>query len=383
MKDGTQAGLFGPALTLESRTVSVQSIVGLEGLFPGNAAHSIQSLGLLQDPLLQELEEDGYGSPRYRVISGEGRVCAIRDLGQEELSAKVIPYESNPSHGAVAAAQIVSNLNRRRNYVSEATALQEAINYYTAQKREQGDQRQDEVIAEEALTTFASAFGVKVSKLKQIYRILKLPKMLIDAGLEQEIAGTTLVKLAGESFAIQEVALNHFKTTGSLSGAELYELKLASEQEAANDLAEDNPELFPAYQEAEAQDGESFVDRDSPVPGQIEEAQVNGSDVPAVINSVANPIEAVGFDPASEGSLSGGELHEQTVQSHNFYGEPEALNLGNFYDEMENFNLDQLVDLLGEVLMFYFEKGGRVVTAREIVQRNYRLVRDGGENKNG
>lgn len=235
MKDKTtQTDLFGSALQTENRMVKLTQVVGLDNLLPGTAGTSISVLGLLQDPLLHEFEKG-----KYRVRSGEGRVSALHAKKVEEFSAKVIPFESDASPAALAAATIVTNLCRRRNPVAEGRSLARALQMYADDQDAQVHEVRDE-----AIKAFASAYGVTPGQLESLYNITLLPPQLLAGYDEGNIAPSIMERLAKKSEEFQLRAVEELEEVGQITGPIMKELQLAIDDEVSKKMAKAAPGMF-------------------------------------------------------------------------------------------------------------------------------------------
>ncbi len=371
-----QTSLFGAALKTENRTVKMQDVLGLENLLPGNAGTSISVLGVLQDPLLHECEKG-----KYRVRAGEGRVSALHTKEIKEFTAKVIPFESNASPAALAAATIVTNVSRRRNPVAEGRSLAEAIRLYAEDKGAKVEEVRDE-----AITAFSAAYGVTPGQLESLYRITLLPPSVLDGYDAGNISPSVMERLAKKSEEFQLWAIKELEERGTLTGKVLNELQLAIDTDVSLKMSKAAPGMFGRVG--------GYLDNSAGPAGILKERiEVPGGDMGVSATkpgfAVAMPEGHVPFD--AEATDAGRTIHVKGFELDNpalaepFGGEPSDLlvllqvmthkaraSLVPYRDFMPAFlnSLDiGCKDIvMAMVALWYLQEGGTVRRGRELLK---------------
>uniref|UniRef100_A0A7V4N344 ParB-like N-terminal domain-containing protein n=1 Tax=Thermodesulfobacterium geofontis TaxID=1295609 RepID=A0A7V4N344_9BACT len=89
--------------------------------------NSIKSVGLLQPPIL--FLEKGY--PKFKIVCGEGRIIACKELGIQEIPAFI---GENYSSKELFLLSLESNLFRTLNIVEKAEVVGKALNFFSIEE---------------------------------------------------------------------------------------------------------------------------------------------------------------------------------------------------------------------------------------------------------
>jgi ParB family transcriptional regulator, chromosome partitioning protein len=137
-------------------------------------ALSIRSMGLL-NPIIVERRPEG----RYRILAGERRFTACRQLGLSTLPCIVRTVE----HQARLALQLIENLQRQDlTPIEEATALRRLMTEFNLSQRE-----------------LALRIGKSVAAVNQMLRLLDLPPSVVaDLQKSDSPSKSVLLEIAKE-----------------------------------------------------------------------------------------------------------------------------------------------------------------------------------------
>lgn len=164
-------------------------------------ALSIRSHGLL-NPVIVERRPEG----RYRILAGERRFVACRQLGLKTLPCLVRTVE----HQARLALQIIENLQRRDlSPMEEAMAIRRLMEEFNLSQRE-----------------LALRIGKSVSSVNQMLRILDLPESVRAAAQGADAPSkSVLLEIAKESDPDRQRELFERTRSGNLTVREARQAK--------------------------------------------------------------------------------------------------------------------------------------------------------------
>lgn len=170
---------------------------------------SIREHGILQPVILSIVAED-----QYRLIAGERRFTAARELGLETVPAIVRTIEEHRR----LEVQLVENIHRKElNAIEEANAYQRLINEFKLSQRQ-----------------LAQRLGKSAAGINQTLRILSLPNQILEsAETSERMSRSVLLEIAKlpteqEQLAFWEQALN-----GGATVKEARAKKSGGEQQAS------------------------------------------------------------------------------------------------------------------------------------------------------
>ncbi len=87
---------------------------------------SIKEIGLIEPPLLQKNQAG------YSIVSGEGRIKALKELGYKSFPAQIL--DENLPKATLILLSLESNLGRGLNLVEKALFLEKAEPFYSKEK---------------------------------------------------------------------------------------------------------------------------------------------------------------------------------------------------------------------------------------------------------
>lgn len=182
----------------------------------GRVQKSLDRLGVLSSVLLVE-RPDG----RLDIVEGRGRVLDYTEKGVESFFAMVIPAAAGATQAALAAASLSGNLLRRNNPAHEAMALKDMV--YTAlapfgitSKTKPQDIPADQL--NRVFKTLSKDLDFDPNILKARWRLLLIPRVIMDGVLAGTVAPTVAVDLSKKPLFVQEVAEADLRKHGRLTG---------------------------------------------------------------------------------------------------------------------------------------------------------------------
>lgn len=177
-------------------------------------ATSIQTLGILQPPILREPQKK---EGKYEIIAGRRRCAVAYKLGINPIIA--IVYPKSVDKAFIPSAAIAENQVRSKNIGSDIVAM--------GLLHEQGFESADDV---SALT------GLPLPEVKKLMELRDLPKPVLDGIVSGSIATTTAAEVKKLRPQAMERALTVLEETGKLTSNDIRKVREVQVKDAATQV---------------------------------------------------------------------------------------------------------------------------------------------------